>query len=127
RRVAVGSLVANRLGLAPSINKPVDLVATVIDQKPIEDDPPPVNYTGDPTQKDVLPPRPGDAAVETDDQGAITAKLVRPDELQIGERPIEPVRQNLLSVRQDPAHPLTQPDYPAAMIRSSTEGVVEVE
>ena len=123
--VAVVLLVANSLGLVPKLKVPEIIEGTVINEKPIDEPPPVVTYTGGLTQTDVSLPKPDDAATETDDQDAITAKLVDPGELKI-ERP-EPVHQNLVAVRPDPAHPLTQPIYPAVMIRNSAEGVVELE
>jgi len=124
--VAVVLLVANSLGLVPSIVSNGPMIATVHDPEIIIDEAPKVTYSGeDLSRKEVLLPKPDDAATETDDEGAITGKLVRPEDLRI-ERPLEP-RQAMVAVRQDPAHPLTQPPYPAPMIRGNNEGVVELE
>ena len=124
--VAVVLLVANSLGLVPSIVKTEPMITTIEHEEPIVDEPEKVSYDGESlTPRDVELVKPENAAVETDDEGAITGKLVRPEDLRT-DGPVEP-RQTLVAVRQDPTHPLTQPPYPAPMIRGNNEGVVELE
>src|SRR3954465_12620894 len=125
--VAVVLLVANSLGLVPSIaeNKPMG-TRFFDDPLPRDDPPPKLVGVGELTDPRITLPAPDRAPVDVDDSGAIGALLVPPEQLR-NERPREVVREALVAARQNPAHPLTQPDYPAAMIRSSTEGVVELE
>ena len=68
----------------------------------------------------VLPPT-------TDDPpDRIEAEVVPPEKIDFIPRE-EGRAVTLLGVRRDPTHPLTQPPYPAPMIRGNYEGVVEVE
>jgi len=126
--VAVVLLVANSLGLVPSIKSAEPLIGTVLDEPRPPDDPPPIPSDARSVLADnqrVVLPKPDDAPTETDDRNAIGADLVDARELPIFGG--EPVHEALVSVRRDPAHPLTQPAYPAAMIRGNNEGVVELE
>lgn len=125
--VAVVLLVANSLGLVPSLTESKPMVTRFYeDPLPIDDPPPATVGVVELADTRVVLPAPDQAPVDADDSGAIGAELVPPDGLRIVEPPQAP-RAALIAVRQDPAHPLTQPDYPAAMIRGNNEGVVELE
>ena len=125
--VAVVLVVAKSLGLVPSMVTADPMITTFPDDPPVVDEPTKVTYNGDSlTTREVELVKPDDPATEADDEGALTGKLVRPEDVRtVGT--VEPPRQNLVAVRQDPAHPLTQPPYPAPMIRGNNEGVVELE
>lgn len=125
--VAVVLLVANGLGLVPTIKGVDPIVGTFIDEpRPIDELPPVTVGAGEPTDTRVILPAPEEVQMDVDDSRAIGAELVPPEALRVLE-PRGVVQEALVAARQDPSHPLSQPPYPAPMIRANAEGVVEVE
>ena len=124
--LALVFLLANSFGLIPKA-KPPDMVGVVIDEATPIDQPPPSNFPVT-SQNQVYVPAPDDPQIDRDvDTGALTARLVPPDQIPIGPGPIVPEPIAETGVRSDPRHPLTQPPYPAQMIREGREGAVDVE
>jgi len=125
--VALVFVLANSFGLIPK-SKPPEMVGVVIDETPPIEQPPPVNFPVETSQAEAYVPAPDDPQIDRDtDGGAITAKLVPVGEIPIGPGPVLPDPVPQTGVRSDPRHPLTQPPYPAQMIREGHEGAVDVE
>lgn len=132
--VVAGAHVLAAFVIAGALNMPAvveEIRSHVITVPDIKDptkitDPPRPN--GDSTLKqiddvDVLPPPPVDVGPVDDahaapppGDGAITAR---------GGSAVVPLQR--VDVRVDPAHPLTQPEYPAASVRLEEQGVVVLE
>ena len=121
-------LIMKGLGVTPHILAlPPDIDTTLVpDERTPEVIPnlPDVEYTN----TDVHVPMP-DQPIEAEDQplDPIHAEVMPPDGVEIGPGSAVPEPMNLVSVRADPRRPLSQPPYPASLIRSGTEGSVDVE
>ena|SRR5262245_7685075 len=57
----------------------------------------------------------------------IHAEILQPGAIDDGPGTADPEPANLVNVRADPRHPLTQPPYPAIYIRGGVEASVDVE
>jgi protein TonB len=127
--VAALFLIAKSLGIGPSISlEPQRVIADVLPAEPRQDDPPPVAPEPDLVQQDVLVPAPDDLTVEDDTiNDSIVAQRKRVEDIPIGPGSAVVEPDNLVNVRNDPRHPLTQPPYPASYIRQGIEGNVDVE
>jgi protein TonB len=123
--VAIVYVVANSLGLVPSLITPQPIEAVVLDEPPVPVDPAPrIDYR--PDDPVILMTRPEELPLVDDPIETVRAVEVPPD--GIPDTSISrPPRATLSAVRSDPRHPLTQPAYPASMIRANNEGVVDVE
>jgi len=123
--VGVLYLIASSLGIVPSI-APTKTEATIIDEAPRRDEPPP--------QPEYVPPR-NDTVVLPDDphpdlvfeQEVITpppADLSVPPEPPVGSAVVQPV---IVPVSQDSRYPLSKPLYSPRMIREGNQGTIEVD
>lgn len=126
--VAALFVIARSLGIVPGIPEVEPLIGTVIDEpEPVPLPPPPivdprlenplvfVPRPDEPLVEQELPPPPIDGIGTTSDPPPVG---------QTGSAEPQPVIE---AVRLDARHPLTQPPYPASLIRSGTEGSVDVE
>ena len=127
--VAALFLIVKSLGIAPALTlEPKRVIAEVLPAEPQQEDPPPVPREPDLAQQDVLVPAPDDLTVEDDTNNeSIVAQRRRIEDIPTGpgRAVVEP--DNLVNVRNDPRHPLTQPPYPVSYIRQGIEGNVDVE
>jgi periplasmic protein TonB len=117
-------LIANSLGIVPSImeNK---TEATIIDERtPDEVIPDPEPYT--PPRQDtlVLPEQPPDLVYESEEViTAPPAEVVRPPE-HTGSAVVQPV---IVGPGLDSRYPLSQPPYPPFDVRNGNTGTAEIE
>jgi len=123
--VAIVYVVANSLGLVPSIVTPPVIETTVLNEPVVEDPLPPVVF--EPQRPVITMARPDELPPIFDEprEEVISGVVATPD--GIPDTTISRPRETLLGVRSDPRRPLTQPAYPASMIRGNNEGVVDVE
>ncbi len=109
----------------PVIEGPPDITTTVIDDHPKTEDPPPI--TAPRTDVPIWMPKPDEAPTEPDPPVKETVITeTKPNGGEIGPGSAIPQPQ-IVGVRLDTRHPLTQPDYPAARIRLNDEGAVDLE
>jgi len=119
-------LIANSLGIVPSIveNK---TVATVIDEPRDEEViPDPEPYTPPRQDTVVLPEQQPQSLVDESEQ-VITAPpedVVRPPEQTRGSAVVQPV---VVGVSQDSRYPLSQPPYPPFDVRNGNTGTADIE
>jgi periplasmic protein TonB len=125
--LALVFVIANSFGLIPKSKLPPDIIGTVFnDPQPI-DPPPPTTNPVIPDNTQVYVPIPDDPSFEHESTETITATRVDPREIPIETPRAVPDPIPMTGVRLDPRHPLTQPRYPAELIRDGTQGAVEVE
>src|SRR5262245_24202329 len=120
-------MIMKGLGVTPHIAVlPPDLV-TEIFHDPAPPEVVPVIPDADIRNPDIHVPIP-EVPIAADDPppDVIQGEALPPGGIEIGPGSAEPVPA-LVSVRADPRRPLSQPPYPASLIRSGTEGAVEVE
>jgi len=127
--VAALFVIARSLGIVPKIDTaPPDMQTTIIEEErppetiPIIDD----RVKFDPLQ--VFVPTPEVPPIDNDTStDSITAEARPVDQIPIGPGSADPEPVSLVNVRADPRRPLSQPPYPASLIRNGTEGSVDVE
>jgi TonB family protein len=128
--VAAFLMIARSLGIGPMIAlEPKRVQAEFIDEpRPLDPPPRPIDERDFIDRPQLTMPAPDLPPIEDDtSQERITA-VVRPvDEIPIGPGTADPEPVNVLNVRADPRRPLSQPPYPASLIRSGTEGYVDLE
>ncbi len=119
--------IANGLGYVPSL-KPETLVGTIInDPIPPPPDPPPLNPLKlEPTGPVHLPIPEAPPSPIDEPTDAIGAVFVPVDSLPANTGSADPI-SDIFSARADPHHPLSQPPYPAELIRGNIEGAVIIE
>jgi protein TonB len=125
--LAVLLVLARSFGIVPGTKMPesIDLVP-VADPTPIDPAPPLPDYK--PDAHEVLLSAPEVPPVDSDqNDGGISVKFVPPEKLTGGQGTSDVIPQDLLEVRADPKHPLTQPPYPPSLIRAGKEGAVDLE
>jgi protein TonB len=109
----------------PVVEGPPDITTTVIDEQRRPDDPPPVA----PPRTDVPIWMPEPEPVPADQDPPVKEKVItetRPTGGESGHGSAIPQPQ-IMGVRIDARHPLTQPPYPSARIRFNDEGAVDLE
>ena len=109
----------------PVVEGPRDITTTVIDEHRTQEDPPPVAFPH--TDIPIWMPEPDRVTVEQDPP--VKDRIVgetHPGGGETGSGSAVPQPQ-IVGVRVDAHHPLTQPSYPAARIRFNDEGAVELE
>ena len=122
-------LIIKGLAVSPNIlAMPEDIRAEILtDPQAPEDVPklPPVEIRNDVVQMPIPDPVP----IPSDDPpgDTIQGQVLPPDGVDFGHGTADPEPVNMVNVRADPHRPLSQPPYPASMIRSGTEGSVDVE
>jgi len=127
--VAALFVIARSLGIVPPIETaPPDIETFRIDNTPPPEPPPqPTDYRPE-SDLHVYVPVPDDPNFENDTiNDAITAQRLPVDDIPIRPGTADPEPVNLVNVRADPRRPLSQPPYPASLIRNGTEGSVDVE
>ena len=128
--VAALFVIARSLGIVPKIDvaPPDDVQATIIEQ---ERPPEPIPVIDDRVDLDplrVFVPTPEVPPIDNDiSTDSITAEARPVDQIPIGPGSADPEPVSLVNVRADPRRPLSQPPYPASLIRNGTEGSVDVE
>ncbi len=125
--VAVILVLANSFGLLPKAEVPPDVQLVPVDDAPPIDEPlPPIDDSNLRLETTVFVPAPENPAVDNSTEGAITAELRPADEIPIDRGSAVPVPE-IIGPRVDSRRPLSQPRYPSELIRSGTEGAVDVE
>jgi TonB family protein len=128
--VAALFVIARSLGIVPKIDvaPPEDMHTTIIDrERPPEPPLVPTDYRPE-NNVQVVVPVPEVLASESETPlASITADLLPIEEIPIGPGSADPEPVSLVNVRADPRRPLSQPPYPASLIRNGTEGSVDVE
>jgi protein TonB len=123
--VGVLYVIAQSLGLAPSLSTPEPIVIKVIDEPPrIEPPPEPVEYQ--PRQNTLVLPVPDLPPTASDPVETITAPPADPTDT----RPQQPeifAGPPVTAVRLDSRYPLTQPPYPPRDIREGNTGTADIE
>jgi len=119
-------LIANSLGLVPSIleNK---TEATIIDESRPPDEPIPQPEPDITARRDtvVLPEMPQDLEFERDEPLTLPpADLTEPTPDRAGSAVVQPL---IVGVQVDSRHPLSQPPYPPAEIRAGNTGTADIE
>lgn len=127
--VAALFAIARSLGIVPTLaTTPDDIEATVIDEVPPPEPPEQIIDFRPDNPVRLIVPEPETVPIEQDTLSDRIVAEVRPvDQIPIGPGTAEPEPANILNVRADPRRPLSQPPYPASLIRSGTEGFVDVE
>jgi|SRR5215831_15736420 len=124
--VALVMVLASSFGLIPKLTHPDDIdVIKIDDPLPVTQPPPIVPFV--PTTQDIFVSAPDDPNIERDDRIQIEAKVIPPGGGEIGPGRALPEPVPETGVRADSRHPLTQPRYPAQLIREGVEGAVDVE
>jgi len=125
--VAIIYVVANSLGLVPSLVTPAPIILTDTPEPVVvEDRPVVVDYRPQDPMINVVEPEQLPPIADEPRDDTIVARALPPDGLP-DTSVSRTVRETVLGVRSDARHPLTQPAYPASMIRGNNEGVVDVE
>ena len=123
--VGVLYVIAQSLGLAPSLDTPEPIVGKFIDEpQRIEPPPQPVEYR--PQQDTLVFPAPDLPPIASDPVETITAPPADPTDT----RPLQPeifAGPPVTGVRLDSRHPLTQPPYPPRDIREGNTGTADIE
>jgi protein TonB len=119
-------LIANSLGLVPSIleNK---TEATIIDESRPPDEPIPQPEPDITARRDtvVLPEMPQDLEFERDEPLTLPpADLTEPTPDRAGSAVVQPL---IVGVQVDSRHPLSQPPYPPGEIRAGNTGTADIE
>jgi protein TonB len=127
--VAALFALARSFGIVPTIATVPDNIETTIIEKVQRLDPPPqpIDYKPENSFRIEVPvPEPLPPAHEMTPD-AIIAEAIPLDRLPVGPGTADPEPVNVFAARADPRRPLSQPPYPAELIRSGTEGFVDVE
>lgn len=121
-------LVGRGLGIVPPlISQPEDITATLVDKPQPIVDPPPIL---DPAPENLTfrVPVPDDPPFEPNvTETTIGAQPMLPGDIAIDTGPGTNTVPELVGVRQDARHPLSQPRYPSPDIREGNEGNADVE
>jgi protein TonB len=121
--------IARGLGIVPALKYDPPMITTVVSD-PVKEDPPPLNPNDFKVETDdtqiVLPTPVVDIPVDDTGVAAIGATFVDLDKLPTNNGSGELMPQ-MVSAHADPHHPLSQPPYPAELIRGNIEGAVIVE
>jgi protein TonB len=123
--VGVLYVIAQSLGLAPSLSTPEPIVTKFIDEPP-RIEPPPERVEYQPRQNALVFPEPNLPPIASDPVETITAPPADPTDT----RPQQPdifAGPPATAVRLDSRYPLTQPPYPARDIREGNTGTADIE
>jgi protein TonB len=121
-------LVGRGLGIVPPLiaGDPPEISTTLVDKPlPIDDRP----RTIDPALENltVHVPMPDDPTFEPNLETTISAQPDLPGDIDTGEGGGTNAIPEMIGVRQDARHPLSQPRYPSPDIREGNEGNADVE
>jgi protein TonB len=125
--VAAFYMIASGLGIVPTlVETPERVVTTIIEDRPVQDDPLP-RTDPVPSTPPITVPIPEVPPIEQPraDDG-IVAQPIDPLRVDAGPGSADPVPA-IVPVRQDVRHPLSQPRYPSPDIREGNEGNADVE
>lgn len=125
--VAALYLIAASLGVVPPlIKEPERILASVVESAPPVETPDPVAHPRSYEPRVYVPPPVAPPAERSDSGTDLTVNLT--DNPQEVPPPIPTVPETqIVGVRVDARHPLSQPAYPPSDIRAGREGTAEIE
>jgi TonB family protein len=121
--------IARGLGIVPALKFDRPIITTVINE-PVKEDPPPMDPNDFKVKQDnnlvVLPKPEIDISADQPVNLGIAATFEDADKIptDTGSAVVVP---EIVGAHPDPRHPLSQPPYPAELIRQNVEGAVIVE
>lgn len=123
--LAVFFFIAKGLGIVPTLQLPDTITTIPVDDPAVPDDPLPVVGPQLQTPTDIRVPMPDDPVYDNTQENVIVAQpVIEGGETQTGTALPQP---QIVAVRQDARHPLSQPPYPSSQIRAGNQGNADVE